>query len=344
MGRQAKKGLDYFSFYTDLLTDPKLRMPRQKYGYLAQMVYVSLLCLLYRDKGYYIPYMGEKRNDTIWQICDMLQGRYTVTPETVSSVIGDLTACELFSGDLYRRDIITSKRAQEVFYRATIDRKHSDINFDIWLLSEEEMRNISVRSPILKAFISRPINAISRPNKNLSTDNQPINAISQPINEIVRPINAISRSINPQSTVQKSKVQESKVQYSTVQQNGEPSGISADELAGALEEIIDDKIDRNFRLDIERLQEYGMQYEVFLDAARQASKKTISKPAAYLRTILRGYERDGILTAADIDATQGKNDIRQNTAVRHNPQIETWEQDWLERVREHARKEKDNDG
>lgn len=39
MGRQPKQGLDYFPFDVGLLSDPKLRRPRQKYGYLAQMIY-----------------------------------------------------------------------------------------------------------------------------------------------------------------------------------------------------------------------------------------------------------------------------------------------------------------
>ena len=53
MGRQPKRGLDYFPFDVGLLSDPKLRRPRQKYGYLAQMIYIALLCILYRDKGYW---------------------------------------------------------------------------------------------------------------------------------------------------------------------------------------------------------------------------------------------------------------------------------------------------
>lgn len=43
-----------------------------------------------------------------------------------------------------------------------------------------------------------------------------------------------------------------------------------------------------------------------MEAARQTGRKRPRNPAAYLRTILQGYERDGILTAADLEATQGK--------------------------------------
>ena len=176
MGRQPKQGLDYFPFDVSLLSDPKLRRPRQKYGYLAQMIYIALLCILYRDKGYYIPYGGEQREDVIWQVGDVLNGRYAITAETIANVIDELAACGLFSGDLFRRDIITSIRAQKAYYTATVDRKYVDVNFDIWLLSETDMRKLSSKSVILQSFISRPINAENRPTNG---DNQPSGAQSR---------------------------------------------------------------------------------------------------------------------------------------------------------------------
>lgn len=278
MGRQPKQGLDYFPFDVGLLSDPKLRRPRQKYGYLAQMVYISLLCILYRDKGYFIPYGGEQRDDVIWQINDMLNGRYAVTIETISMVIDELAACELFSGDLYSRNIITSKRAQKAYYTATVDRKYVDINFDIWLLSEMDMKKLSAKSVVLQSFISRAING---ENRTINGENQPSGA---------------------QSREQKSREQKSTEKYSIA----ENSRARADALAADLERMIGTEIDGNFRLDIARLLETGMQEDVFLDAARQTAAGKPRKPAAYLRTILRGYERDGVWTVTDLDATRGK--------------------------------------
>ena len=278
MGRQPKQGLDYFPFDVGLLSDPKLRRPRQKYGYLAQMIYIALLCILYRDKGYYIPYGGEQREDVIWQVGDALNGRYTTTAETIANVIDELAACGLFSGDLFRRDIITSIRAQKAYYTATVDRKYVDVNFDIWLLSETDMRKLSSKSVILQSFISRPINA---ENRAINGDNQPSGA---------------------QSREQKSREKQSIEKYSKAEQSRE----RASALAADLEQLIGTGIDDNFRLDIARLLQAGMQEAVIMEAARQTGRKRPRSPAAYLRTILQGYERDGILTAADLEATQGK--------------------------------------
>lgn len=278
MGRQPKRGLDYFPFDVGLLSDPKLRRPRQKYGYLAQMIYIALLCILYRDKGYYIPYGGEQREDVIWQVGDALNGRYTTTAETIANVIDELAACGLFSGDLFRRNFITSVRAQKAYYTATVDRKYVDVNFDIWLLSESDMRKLSSKSVILQTFISRPINTENRPTNG---DNQPSGA---------------------QSREQESREKQSIEKDSKAEQSRE----RASALAADLERLIGTLIDDNFRLDIARLMQAGMQEAVIMEAARQTGRKRPRNPAAYLRTILQGYERDGILTAADLEATQGK--------------------------------------
>ncbi len=155
MGRRPKQGLDYFPFDVTLPDDPKLYGARQKFGYAAQMVYICLLCILYKDKGYYIPFKGKQRNEVAWQIENMLHGKYPIKTETILMIIDELVACGLFSDDLFSRDIITSKRAQEVYYSATVDRTSLNINFDLWLLSKNDMEELSSRSPILHTFISR---------------------------------------------------------------------------------------------------------------------------------------------------------------------------------------------
>lgn len=182
MGRQPKQGLDYYPRDVKLLSDPKFRRPRQEFGYLVYVVYDALLEILYGDKGYYIPYRDEdEKGNVIWVILSVLAGHYTVTAETVSNVIDSLTACGLFSDDLYQRGFITSKRAQETYYTVTVDRKTCFVDFDLWLLSENDMKELSSRSIILQKFIFRPIN------------------------EVNRPINSINRSKNTQSKVKQSK-------------------------------------------------------------------------------------------------------------------------------------------
>ena len=67
--------------------------------------------------------------------------------------------------------IITSKRVQATFYKATVARKAVDVDFDIWLLNQEEMEAISAKSLILQKFINRTNNGVNRPNNGV---NRPI--------------------------------------------------------------------------------------------------------------------------------------------------------------------------
>ena len=184
MPAPKKKGLDYFPFGVDLLDDPKLIKPRMKYGSLAPYIYICLLKILYKDEGYFIDFSNKEI--VLWQLLNYCQGgNYTVKQETVEGVIDILVACELFSGDLYRLGIITSRRAQATYYSATVDRKTVDIDENIWLLTIEEMKSLSAKHCYYLKSVNRPNNSINRPNNGVNPPN------------------------NPQSTVHKSTVQDS---------------------------------------------------------------------------------------------------------------------------------------
>lgn len=247
---------------------------------LGPYIYECLLDIAYGDKGYYINYSGRGREDVLWQLSEYVAGRYAVPVETIANVIDRLVECELFSGDLYKRGFITSKRMQMSYFIATLGRSGVQINFDIWLPTEEEMRekNPSGKSFVLQSFISWREKHIT----GQETD------VSQPE--------------STHSTEQDSTGENSIVQHSREQQSSAPVSALSDEL----EELLGCRFDKNFCLELARLQKLGMQKEVFLDAARQTNDKTPRSPAAYFRTVLQSCERDGILTAADLGATRAK--------------------------------------
>ena len=107
---------------------------------LGPYIYECLLDIAYGDKGYYINYSGRGREDVLWQLSEYVAGRYAVPVETIANVIDRLVECELFSDGLYKRGFITSKRMQMSYFIATLGRSGVQINFDIWLPTEEEMR------------------------------------------------------------------------------------------------------------------------------------------------------------------------------------------------------------
>lgn len=183
-----KSGLDYYSHYIGMTKDSKLRKIRKAYGSTGVDVWLAVLDLIYSDKGYYIPYGNENEiDDVTWRVSDYVKGKYAPDVTAVEEIIESLVACGLFSGDLFKLGILSSKRIQLQYYASTVERKAVEIIPEYWIVSIVEMKKISERSSILRFFQNQP---------NIG-DNQPISEDNRPIAE--------------QSKVNKSKVKESEV-------------------------------------------------------------------------------------------------------------------------------------
>lgn len=191
MSAPTKTGLDYYPRDVTVSKDRKFVKAKIKYGYLALVVYDALLEIIYSDKGYYAEYSDNTKEEIVWNILDSLRGKYLVEADTVYDVIEMLVECRLFSRDHFKQGIITSKRIQETYYKATVERTNVEVDKNIWMLSVEEMKSLSVRSHILPFF-----------------DSQPNNEENQPNNEENRPNN--SQSKGKESKGNKSKVNQSK--------------------------------------------------------------------------------------------------------------------------------------
>lgn len=183
-----KSGLDYYSHYIGMTKDSKLRKIRKAYGSTGVDVWLAVLDLIYSDKGYYIPYGDENEiDDVTWRVADYVKGKYAPDVTAVEEIIESLVACGLFSGDLFKLGILSSKRIQLQYYASTVERKAVEIIPEYWIVSVVEMKKISERSSILRFFQNQP---------NIG-DNQPISEDNRPITK--------------QSKVNKSKVKESEV-------------------------------------------------------------------------------------------------------------------------------------
>lgn len=177
MARPQKMGLEYFPLDVDFLNDRKFRNCKQKYGYLAPLVYLALLSLIYKDKGYYIEYSDRTKADVLWDIQASLQGKHCPDIQTLADVIDTLVADGLFAADLYHDvSVLTSKRLQRTYYSATVDRTGIAINKAIWLLSIEDMTTLSGKHLILSQIVNRTNNAVNQANNSI---NQPNNATKE---------------------------------------------------------------------------------------------------------------------------------------------------------------------
>ena len=156
MAAPTKEGLDYFSFDVDLLDNDDLDFLREQYGVVVNDVYIALLTLLYRKKGYYIPYTTDaEQKDCIWYIYKRVRGgKYPVQQGLIPIVIEALVAQGLFDSTMFNQNdhtakIITSERAQKTYYKATVERKSESFNIipEYWLLDDETMRKLSKTHP-----------------------------------------------------------------------------------------------------------------------------------------------------------------------------------------------------
>lgn len=175
-----KEGLDFYSHYIGMTRDSKLHKIRKKYGSTGIDVWLAVLDLIYMDKGYYIAYGDEEQKDSVaWDVLDYVKGRYAPDVTTVEEIIEGLVACGLFSGDLFKLGILSSRRIQKQYYKSTAERKAVSVIPEYWLISIDEMKKISERSLILRQFLNRPIMGQNQP---ISEDNQPNNGHSK-VNE-----------------------------------------------------------------------------------------------------------------------------------------------------------------
>lgn len=59
MARPLKKGLEYFPLDTAMLSDRKIQRLSHRYGCKGICTYLTILCEIYGERGYYIPYSND---------------------------------------------------------------------------------------------------------------------------------------------------------------------------------------------------------------------------------------------------------------------------------------------
>jgi hypothetical protein len=149
-------GLDWFPFDVTLLTDRKLRRPRAQFGSAAVLTYIALLSLIYRDKGYYLAYQGDGREDVALDVADLIGGALAsdalAQADQIQKIIRALVDRGLFDRACFEAGVLTSRRIQRTYYNAVAERTSVQINWDVWILSEEEMNGIQNNNPILNLY------------------------------------------------------------------------------------------------------------------------------------------------------------------------------------------------
>lgn len=133
MSRPRKRGLDYFPFDVVFFSDKKIRILKSRFGADGIMIYIYLLCEIYKN-GYYI----QLDDDYEYIIADDLK----MSSEKVKQVLKFLLERSLLDSKLFQSDtIITSQGIQRRFQEAVKSRASKstlEVDARYWILNESE--------------------------------------------------------------------------------------------------------------------------------------------------------------------------------------------------------------
>lgn len=108
MARPLKKGLGYFPLDTNMLSDRKIQRLVHRYGCKGICTYLTVLCEIYGERGYYIPY-----ND---DFCFDIAFTLGLGEEEVKGIILYCVEVRLFDNELLEgRQVLSSAGIQRRF-------------------------------------------------------------------------------------------------------------------------------------------------------------------------------------------------------------------------------------
>ena len=135
MARPIKNGLLYFPLDTDFFQDVKIRILKGRYGSDGVMIYLYLLCEIYKN-GYY-TIMNE---DLILCITNDLNISEAGTRQIISFLLSRSLLCEIKDSTLAKSDtVLTAPSVQRRFQEAMKGLKRDVVvKAEYWLLKSDE--------------------------------------------------------------------------------------------------------------------------------------------------------------------------------------------------------------
>ena len=133
MARISKPGLDYFPLDVNFFQDRKVRRISNRHHAAGIAALTSLLCLIYKEKGFYVAW----NQDTLFDISQ--EG--CCEEEEMQAIIDDCLSVGLFDTYIYKEyGILTSQAIQEQYHKIITDsrRKYKLPLEQFWLIKEGE--------------------------------------------------------------------------------------------------------------------------------------------------------------------------------------------------------------
>ena len=133
MARISKPGLDYFPLDVNFFQDRKVRRISNRHHEAGIAALTSLLCLIYKEKGFYVAWNQDTLFDISQEVC--------CEEEEMQAIIDDCLSVGLFDTYIYKEyGILTSQAIQEQYHKIITDsrRKYKLPLERFWLIKEEK--------------------------------------------------------------------------------------------------------------------------------------------------------------------------------------------------------------
>ena len=133
MARISKPGLDYFPLDVNFFQDRKVRRISNRHHAAGIAALTSLLCLIYKEKGFYVAWNQDTLFDISLEVC--------CEEEEMQAIIDDCLSVGLFDTYIYKEyGILTSQAIQEQYHKIITDsrRKYKLPLERFWLIKEGE--------------------------------------------------------------------------------------------------------------------------------------------------------------------------------------------------------------
>ncbi len=164
MARPKKSGLDYFPFDVDFFSNKKIKILKSRYGTNGVIIYIYLLCEIYKN-GYYVIW----DEDYKYIIADELN----LTDGLIEQVLKFLVKRSLLCSILFNSDtILTSPGIQSRFQEAVKPRASKSpvsVIKELWLLTKEKTQGF-IKVISFKGF-SENNSSFSENNSSFSENN-----------------------------------------------------------------------------------------------------------------------------------------------------------------------------
>lgn len=133
MARISKPRLDYFPLDVNFFQDRKVRRISNRHHAAGIAALTSLLCLIYKEKGFYVAWNQDTLFDISQEVC--------CEEEEMQAIIDDCLSVGLFDTYIYKEyGILTSQAIQEQYHKIITDsrRKYKLPLEQFWLIKEGE--------------------------------------------------------------------------------------------------------------------------------------------------------------------------------------------------------------